>query len=62
MPKQSKIIKTFDLLPKKSFDLLPNLRETFDLVKRSSEIRSSDQLPVNFKNGSSKSNGVFFFN
>ena len=41
----SKIIKTFDLLPKKSFDLLPNLRETFDLLKRSIEIRSSDQLP-----------------
>ena len=58
----TKINKTFNLLPKIAFDLLPNLRETFDLVKRFSEIRSSDQLPVNFKNGSSKSNGVFFFN
>jgi hypothetical protein len=45
VPKQSKIIETFDLLPKKSFDLLPNLRETFDQLKRSSKIRSSDQLP-----------------
>jgi hypothetical protein len=28
----SNINKSFDLLPKKSFHLLPNLRETFDLV------------------------------
>jgi hypothetical protein len=41
----SNINKSFDLLPKKIFDLLPNLRETFNLLKRSSEIRSSDQLP-----------------
>jgi hypothetical protein len=44
--KLSKNFKTFDLVPKKTFDLLPNLRETFDLLKRSSEIRSSDQLPI----------------
>jgi hypothetical protein len=42
-----KFIKTFDLMPKKSFDLLPNLRQTFDLLKRSSEIGSLDQFPIN---------------
>jgi hypothetical protein len=41
-----KFIKIFDLLPKKSFEHLPNLRQTFDLLKRSSEIRSRDQLPI----------------
>jgi hypothetical protein len=43
MPLQ--IIKTFDLLPKNEFDLLPKLTETFDLVVRSCAIRSSDQTP-----------------
>jgi hypothetical protein len=43
--KMTKINNTFDLVPKNEFDLLPNLRETFNLVFRSSEIRSSDQLP-----------------
>ena len=43
----SKIIKTFDLLPKNAFDLLPKLTETFDLVVRSSAIRSSDPTPTN---------------
>ena len=31
---------------KKSFDQLPNLTESFDQVKRSSEIRSSEQFPI----------------
>jgi hypothetical protein len=31
---------------KATFDQVPNLRETFDQLKRSSEIRSSDQLPL----------------
>ncbi len=42
----TKINTTFNLLPKNEFDLLPNLGETFDLVFWSSEIRSSDQLPM----------------
>jgi hypothetical protein len=33
--KLSKIIKSFDLLPKIAFDLLPNLRENFDLLFQS---------------------------
>ncbi len=33
-------------MTKNAFDLVPNLRETFDLLKKSSEIRSSDQLPL----------------
>jgi hypothetical protein len=32
-------------VPKKTFDLVPKLTETFDLVVRSSAIRSSDQIP-----------------
>jgi hypothetical protein len=43
--KKNFINKTFNLVTKNAFDLLPNLTETFDLLKRSSEIRSSDQLP-----------------
>jgi hypothetical protein len=31
---------------KNAFDQTPNLTETFDQLKRSSEIRSSDQLPI----------------
>jgi hypothetical protein len=31
-----------------NFDQLPNLTESFDQVKRSSEIRSSEQLPAIF--------------
>ena len=52
-------LKTFDLVPKKNvqifsldriinktFDLVPKIYyKTFDLVRRSREIRSSDQLP-----------------
>jgi hypothetical protein len=30
--KLSKMIKSFNLLPKIAFDLLPNLRENFDLL------------------------------
>ncbi len=45
MKKKKFINKTFDLVTKNAFDLVPNLTETFDLLKRSSEIRSSDQLP-----------------
>jgi hypothetical protein len=40
VPKQ-----TFDLVPKQTFDLVPKLLETFNLVKRSSAIRSSDHTP-----------------
>jgi hypothetical protein len=36
----------FDQLTKKSFDQMPNLTETFDQLKMSSEIRSSDHSPV----------------
>ncbi len=39
------INKTFDLVTKNAFDLVPNLTEAFDLLKRSSEIQSSDHLP-----------------
>ena len=35
----------FDQVKKKSFDQTQNLTETFDQVKRSSEIRSSDCFP-----------------
>jgi hypothetical protein len=38
-------LKTFDLVPKDAFDLVPNLKETFDLVVQSSAIRSSDHIP-----------------
>ncbi len=34
-----------DQLTKKSFDQTPNLTETFDQLKMSSEIRSSDHSP-----------------
>ncbi len=37
--------KTFDLVPKNAFNLVPNLKETFYLVVRSSAIRSSDHIP-----------------
>ena len=33
-------------MTKSAFDQTPNLTETFDQVKRSSEIRSSDQTPL----------------
>jgi hypothetical protein len=36
--------KTFDQVTKNAFDQTPNLTETFDQVKRSSEIRSTDPL------------------
>ncbi len=35
----------FDQLTKKSFDQTPNLTETFDQLKMSSEIWSSDHSP-----------------
>ncbi len=38
----------FDQLTKKSFDQTPNLTETFDQLKMSSEIQSSDHSPENF--------------
>ncbi len=37
--------KTFDQVTKSAFDQTPNLTETFDQVKRSSEIWSSEQSP-----------------
>ncbi len=42
-----KFIKTFDTVPKKRFDPVPNLTKTYDLVVRSSAIRSSDHFPLN---------------
>jgi hypothetical protein len=47
----TKINKSFDLVPRNAFDLVPKLKETFDLVVRSSVIRSSvirssDQSPI----------------
>jgi len=41
----AKNYKKFWSSAKKTVNLVPKLKETFDLVKRSSEIRSSDQLP-----------------
>jgi hypothetical protein len=38
------INKTFDQVTKSAFDQTPNLTETFDQVKRSSEIQSSESL------------------
>ncbi len=37
-------------MTKIAFDQMPNLTETFDQVKRSSEIWSSDQTPRNWDN------------
>ena len=39
------IIITFDQVTKSAFDQTPNLTETFNQVKKSSEIWSSDQTP-----------------
>ncbi len=38
-------LEKFDQVKNDNFDQLPNLTENFDQVKRSSEIRSSEQLP-----------------
>ena len=42
-------VKFNQLTKKKSFDQMPNLTETFDHLKRSSEIRSSDHSPYLIK-------------
>jgi hypothetical protein len=40
------IIKSFDQTPKKEFGQTPKLLETFDQLKMSSEIRSTDPLSL----------------
>ncbi len=44
------IYKTFDQVTKNAFDQMPNITETFDQLKMSSEIQSSDQTPFHFPN------------
>jgi len=39
------VIKTFDLVPKHTFDIVPKFIKTFNLLVWSSEIRSSDHFP-----------------